>query len=183
MAWWVWALPLLGIAGLVIGFLVGRSSSAGIQRSVQLDQELRESRVELERYRGRVVEHFTTTAELVNRMTADYRAVYEHLASGAHNLAGNQVPHIEAITSARKNEPLEPPAGGIGDGLHEDPDDKVEDDQAVDEEATKKDSTRKEAANESPKKQSGDDDKAEGWYDDAAPGTEVPDYARDERFR
>ncbi len=169
MAWWHWALPVLAIAGVAIGFFIGRSSSAGVKRSIQLDQELRETREELERYRGRVVEHFTTTADLVNRLTADYRAVYEHLAKGAQSLAGNQVPRLEAIASTPER-PVEPPAGGIADGLHEDIDgiDKSAPDRDDDRAARRKD----EAAG-----------KQEGWYDDVAPGTEVPDYAREERYR
>ncbi len=163
MAWWHWALPVLAIAGVAIGFFIGRSSSAGVKRSIQLDQELRETREELERYRGRVVEHFTTTADLVNRLTADYRAVYEHLAKGAQSLAGSQVPRLEAIASSPER-PVEPPVGGIADGLHEDID-AIEDKE--DARASREEARRKQ----------------EGWYDDVAPGTEVPDYAREERYR
>lgn len=168
MAWWQWALPVLAIAGVAIGFFIGRSSSAGVKRSIQLDQELRETRSELERYRSRVVEHFTTTADLVNRMTADYRAVYEHLAQGAQQLAGNQVPRLEAIASSTAR-PVEPPAGGIAEGLHED----------IDEAS---DGAQRKGANGSSSR-TDEGSKNEGWYDDVAPGTEVPDYARDERYR
>lgn len=170
MDWWIWALPVLLIAGLAIGFFIGRSSSAGVKRSLQLDQELRETREELERYRNRVVEHFSTTADLFNRMTADYRAVYEHLARGAQQLAGNQIPRLEAIASASAERPIEePPAGGIAEGLHEGLDErpplegKAENVASRDEEAERR--------------------KTEGWYEDVAPGTEVPDYAREERYR
>lgn len=171
MAWWHWALPVLAIAGAAIGFFIGRSSSAGVKRSIQLDQELRETREELERYRGRVVEHFTTTADLVNRLTADYRAVYEHLAKGAHQLAGSQIPRLEAIASTPER-PVEPPVGGIADGLHEDIETVAE---------IRRDSP--DAAPGDAASGDGAQGKHEGWYDDVAPGTEVPDYAREERSR
>jgi uncharacterized protein len=169
MAWWQWALPvLLAVAGLAIGFSIGRLKNDGVKRSIQLDQELHETRAELERYRNRVIEHFTTTADLVNQLTADYRAVYEHLANGAQQLAGSQVPRLEAIASSRERL-VEPPAGGIAEGLHEDLDGEPEE------------KSRKAGNGSSPS--GGEGRKTEGWYDDAAPGTEVPDYAREERYR
>jgi uncharacterized membrane-anchored protein YhcB (DUF1043 family) len=175
MAWLQWALPvlILGIAAVAIGFLIGRTSSDAVKRSTQLDQELRDAREELDRYRNRVVEHFSTTADLVNRMTADYRAVYEHLAQGAHQLAGSQVPRLEAIASSSGRPVVEPPAGGIAEGLHEA------------EDGTPEDEPRRKGANGNggtPEHRE-EGRKSEGWYDDVAPGTEVPDYARDERYR
>ncbi len=170
MAWWQWVLPLLAIAGVAIGFSIGRLSNDGVKRSIRLDQELHEARAELERYRNRVVEHFSTTADLVNQLTADYRAVYEHLAKGAQQLAGSQVPRLEAIASSPPPErPVELPAGGIADGLHEDIDETSDD-------------ARRKAGNGSTTHQR-EDRKNEGWHDDVAPGTEVPEYARDERYR
>ncbi len=81
------------IGGLIAGFLVGwlsRSSEGG------KGEELERCREELERYRNEVGGHFAKTAELVGKMTAQYRAVYEHLAEGAHRLGGEQAKHLEA---------------------------------------------------------------------------------------
>lgn len=169
MAWWQWALPVLTIVGAVIGFSIGRLSNDGVKRSIRLDQELQEARAELERYRNRVVEHFSTTADLVNRMTADYRAVYEHLAKGAQQLAGNQVPRLEAIASSPPEPPLGMPAGGIADGLHEEIDEATDD--------VRRRASKGTTSHEPHER------KNEGWHDDVAPGTEVPEYARDERYR
>ncbi len=47
--------------GVSLDYLTGISD-------LQLDQELRETRQELDRYRNSVVEHFTTTAQLVNKL-------------------------------------------------------------------------------------------------------------------
>ena len=96
MSAWIWFV-LAGAAGLIAGFFIGRSSSAGVKRSLQLDQELRDLRGELERYRNSVVEHFTGTAQLLNKLTADYREVYQHLSRGAQELAGGRTPHIESL--------------------------------------------------------------------------------------
>src|SRR5690554_1836663 len=114
MTWLLWA-ALAAVAGIAIGFFAGRSSSAGVKRSMELDQELRAARDELERYRSGVVEHFTTTAQLINRLTADYREVYQHLSRGAQELAGGHVPHLEALAAPRA-ERLEGTNGAYGNG-------------------------------------------------------------------
>jgi hypothetical protein len=41
-------------------------------------------------YRDQVAQHFMRTSELVQEMTHSYRSVYEHLASGAQHLCGEQ---------------------------------------------------------------------------------------------
>ncbi len=158
MSAWIW-LVLTGVAGLIAGFFIGRSSSAGVKRSLQLDQELRDVRGELDRYRNSVVEHFTGTAQLVNKLTADYREMYQHLSRGAQELAGGRTPHIESL-AAPQVERI--PAPSIVDEF-------LDDEAAV----------RGDFGTAQP----GRTPRTEGWYDDVAPGTEVPDYAREESHR
>lgn len=162
MTWWIWVM-LAGFAGLGAGFFIGRSSSAGVKRSLQLDQELRELRDELDRYRSGVVEHFTTTAQLVNKLTADYRAVYQHLSRGAQELAGGRIPQLEALAAPQAERIPPPPT----------------EDEFMDEIADHG-MGREEA---DPHSQRPVNAHAEGWYDDAAPGTEIPDYAKEEQDR
>lgn len=157
----IWALLAL-IAGLAGGFFIGRSTNAGVKRSMQLDHELREARTELDRYRTQVVEHFTTTANLVNKLSADYRAVHDHLARGAQELARGQVPRIESLVSAEP--PLIAPPVMVDELLEE-----IEEEEGV--------SARPDSG---PKRRGGG---TEGWYEDVAPGTEVPHYAKDDRYR
>jgi uncharacterized membrane-anchored protein YhcB (DUF1043 family) len=148
------------LAGLAGGFFIGRSGNAGVRRSEQLDRELQEARSELDRLRTRVVEHFTTTAGLVNRLTADYRAVYEHLSRGAQQLAGGQAPRLESLASSAEPELLAPPV--MVDELLEE----IDEEEGV--------SARRDPGGRRP---------GEGWYEDAAPGTEVPHYAKGDRYR
>lgn len=163
MSWWIWV-TLAAAAGIAVGYFIGRSSRAGVKRSLQLDQELREMREEFERYRNGVVEHFTTTAQLVNKLTADYRAVYQHLSRGAQELAGGRIPQLEALTPPAAERIAPPPA--VDELLGE-----LEDHGVGREEADLRSQRRPITAH------------AEGWYEDVAPGTEVPDYAREERNR
>ncbi len=79
--------------GLIAGFFIGwLSRPSGGDK----EEELKRCQEELERYRNEVGGHFAKTAELVGQMTAQYRAVYEHLAEGAHRLGGEQANRLEA---------------------------------------------------------------------------------------
>ncbi len=84
------ALLSLGV-GLACGWLLGIRRKS--KRNVILDLEARleraiESRAD---YEAEVAEHFATTAQLLNRMTRDYREVYNHLATGADSLCDGEV--------------------------------------------------------------------------------------------
>ncbi|MGR8920670.1 MAG: YhcB family protein [Gammaproteobacteria bacterium] len=70
---------ILPLAGGIVGYVVAGDRmrrSAGGRSPAEL-------RAEHEAYRGGVTEHFQETAELLNRMTAQYREVYTHMARGA----------------------------------------------------------------------------------------------------
>jgi len=86
------ATALLGLGiGLAAGWLLGMRRKS--KRDVIIDLEARleraiESRAD---YEAEVAEHFAKTAQLLNRMTQDYREVYSHLASGADTLCDGEV--------------------------------------------------------------------------------------------
>jgi uncharacterized membrane-anchored protein YhcB (DUF1043 family) len=46
-------------------------------------------KAEMNEYRGQVNQHFAQTSELFHGLTERYRAVYQHLATGAHALCSN----------------------------------------------------------------------------------------------
>jgi uncharacterized membrane-anchored protein YhcB (DUF1043 family) len=158
----IWALLAL-VIGLVGGFFVGRSSNAGFRRSVELDQELQRVRTELEGFRTNVVEHFTTTVNLVNKLTADYRAVYNHLSRGAQQLAGGHIPQFDPLASTEPQ--LMAPPVMIDELLEE-----------IDEEEGVSGKARPEVPQ---RRTSG----SEGWYEDVVPGTEIPRYAKNDQYR
>jgi uncharacterized membrane-anchored protein YhcB (DUF1043 family) len=106
---WLWVIiPLPFVGGLVLGhlFSTGAKRIKLLRDEVQntknileqTRQELDQARVHLEqarnesaRYRQQVTEHFSVAADLFNSLTVNYRAVYEHLAIGSHNLCEEQV--------------------------------------------------------------------------------------------
>lgn len=106
---WLWiTMPVPFVAGLVLGhfFSTGAKRIKALQAEIeqtnaileQTRQELEQTKNTLEqtrnesaRYRQQVTEHFSVAADLFNSLTANYRAVYEHLAIGSHNLCDEQV--------------------------------------------------------------------------------------------
>ncbi len=98
MVWWLWL-----VVGGIVGMLLGFGVAFGLLRRRGDAAELRrlERELELEAYRDDVSDHFVRTAELVNALTQDYRAVYEHLESGAYELVGEaelrkRIPGVDA---------------------------------------------------------------------------------------
>ena len=77
---------LVLLSGAVVGGLIAFVALPGPRQVKRLEAELDELRKEHEGYKGNVTQHFHRTAELVGEMTASYKAVYDHLATGAQAL-------------------------------------------------------------------------------------------------
>lgn len=85
-------------AAMFLSFLLGSAVGAALiylllpaRRQQQgLKRERDEALANLARHREEVDNHFLRTAELVNQMTASYRAVHEHLSAGARTLCSEQ---------------------------------------------------------------------------------------------
>ena len=74
-------------AGLAFGGLIAYLLLPGERRARRLEAELEQVRKETTEYKSRVSRHFHRTAELVSGLTNSYKAVYDHLAGGAQELA------------------------------------------------------------------------------------------------
>ena len=131
-------MPMLFIGGL----LIGRSYSPGAKRIKTLKAEIEHTQADLQKtkmeldqiraalelsqgmsdeYRQQVTKHFSKTAELVNNLTMNYRAVYEHLATSALSLCDEEVAILtDAVpgerllsqNTAETNPQDEPPSKG-----------------------------------------------------------------------
>ena len=137
MELWIYAGCVL--AGLGVGYFLGhyfnrtsfriRELEAEIEhRTKEHDRALAEvdaakgellrAEREAEEYRGKVGEHFTGTSHLLRELTMQYRAVYDHLASGAGDLCPegfallegelDTLPLAPAATDPEVEEPAEP---------------------------------------------------------------------------
>ncbi len=84
------------VMGMVINHLLGGSRTGSSQLRKQLDK----AEAELNEYKEKVADHFSTTAHLVNRMTESYRDVHEHMAASANDLCTDE------LTRQRLNDAL-----------------------------------------------------------------------------
>jgi len=120
----MWGLALaVFVLGVAAGIAVAYLWVLRDKRSDVLEQELQKQQSEFEEHLQKVDEHFVRTSELFQEMTENYRAVYEHLATGANDLCSDRV--VARRMAAVEEPPLvertgtgqgEPPAEAADEG-------------------------------------------------------------------
>lgn len=87
----IWIVGVLGILlGIGLGSIVTYALASRNNRNQNLQDELDHLIAQFAEYREQVGQHFMHTSDLVQEMTRSYRAVYEHLATGAYHLCSEQ---------------------------------------------------------------------------------------------
>ena len=111
----MWVIGILSfLLGGGVGGIIAYLMFARNRRTQHLQLELNQLNERFTDYRDQVTQHFMRTSELVQEMTHSYRSVYEHLASGAQHLCGEQ-PETPTIDH-RKSEKLAPAAAAAAAG-------------------------------------------------------------------
>jgi uncharacterized membrane-anchored protein YhcB (DUF1043 family) len=87
---------LVVAVGIALGFSVGRLWPGSAAKLTELQRERDAAREDLETYRQDVSGHFERTAELFDKVTADYRGLYEHLATSARRLGAIKGESVQA---------------------------------------------------------------------------------------
>ena len=87
---------LVVAVGIALGFSVGRLWPGSAAKITELQRERDAAREDLQTYRQDVSGHFERTAELFDKVTADYRGLYEHLATSARRLGAIKGESVEA---------------------------------------------------------------------------------------
>jgi len=89
----------IAVAGLLLGWALGRGTSASGQKHREVERKLDQVLQSKKAYEDDVVEHFSETARLLNNLTESYRDVHNHLAQGAGTLCKGHGPisleHLE----------------------------------------------------------------------------------------
>lgn len=99
-----WTYALIGLAvGMIIGFLISRVTVPGIKHQKTLKQDLEKSKYELEQYRQELVDHFATSATMLEALAKDFNKMYDHMASTSKELMPN-LPEQDNPFSARLDE-------------------------------------------------------------------------------
>ena len=91
MITWVLFLGIGLVVGVGAGLYFARLDDISNSQKKLLQQKLDLADQQLNAYKSQVAEHFLKTAALVNTMTESYKAVHEHLATGAQELCDNQI--------------------------------------------------------------------------------------------
>ena len=85
---------IVGILALLLGIALGSIATHTVltrnSRTHKLQRELNQLNERFTDYRDQVSQHFMHTSDLVKEMTRSYRAVYEHLATGAYHLCADE---------------------------------------------------------------------------------------------
>ena len=104
-----WIYALVGLAaGIIIGLLISRITVPGIKQQKSLKQDLEKSKYELEQYRQELVDHFATSATMLEALAKDFNKMYDHMASTSKELMPNQ-PKQDNPFSSRLDEMTLPP--------------------------------------------------------------------------
>lgn len=90
---WLGGAIMLAIGGGA-GFFVARQIKD--KRTLELEQQLASTQNKLSEYQDDVNRHFLKTSLLFNKLTDNYREVYDHLATGAQKLC-NEKPLTTAL--------------------------------------------------------------------------------------
>lgn len=81
----IW-IGLLIVIIAVASFLAGRSFAPNQQEINDLTEQLAEKEAAHQKYREQVADHMAGSARKFNKITQDYRELYEHLSIGAQDL-------------------------------------------------------------------------------------------------
>ena len=105
------ALIIGGAIGSLIGWYSALASRGDNKRKIilELESQLDQARQNKVDYEAEVTEHFSRTADLLIKLTDDYRSVYTHLANGADQLCGDQISMSEPALSAPPHDAAEKP--------------------------------------------------------------------------
>lgn len=104
------AIALLALgAGLAVGWTMGTRKRSNRDVVQELESRLERALESRADYEAEVAEHFGQTAQLLNKLTDDYRAVYNHLAAGADKLCDGEVT-IPPASLERQGDGAEIPA-------------------------------------------------------------------------
>ena len=103
-------LPLLItlLVGGIIGFVIYHLT-LGKSKTTKQQKELDKNKVELEKYKAQVNDHFNGSAELMGQVASSYQALYDHMASQSQSLLSDaETTHFPLLkTSDKTDEEIE----------------------------------------------------------------------------
>lgn len=87
---WTTEMWQAGLAGLIIGFLLGyfivRISKGNVKKQLKTESELAQLKTQLNNQKQQLETHFSQSAELLKTLAQDYQKLYQHLATSSSQL-------------------------------------------------------------------------------------------------
>ena len=160
---WVALIILAAALGFGLGLLRSRSSG----KVAQMQGERDAARQELGEYRREVDAHFERTAQLFDKVTDDYRNLYDHLALGARQLGAIPGESSEASLARPEQRRLAAEEGGVAPA-------------ADDGESAAENAAETEAASAAGPDEATNDEQA---HEEPAPAESAPEPSSEEKAR
>ena len=91
MVTWVIFLTIGLVIGIAAGLFIGQLDDLKRKQHEEMQHKLESAEKELVDYKSKVTEHFVQTSVLVNNMTDSYKAIHDHLSTGAGTLCDSQL--------------------------------------------------------------------------------------------
>lgn len=77
------------LVGVGLGFLIARFTNPQFKQQKDLQKELEKSQYELEQYRQELVDHFASSAGMLDTLSKDFSKLYQHMAKTSSELMPN----------------------------------------------------------------------------------------------
>jgi uncharacterized membrane-anchored protein YhcB (DUF1043 family) len=77
------------LVGVGVGFLIARFTHPQFKQQKDLQKELEKSQYELEQYRQELVDHFASSAGMLDTLSKDFAKLYQHMATTSSELMPN----------------------------------------------------------------------------------------------
>ncbi|QLB21421.1 hypothetical protein A6B43_07760 [Vespertiliibacter pulmonis] len=74
------------ILGIIIGYVVLRTTNANAKKQQQLASELKSANLKIEQQKEQLEKHFQQSANLLATLADDYKKLYTHLAESSQSL-------------------------------------------------------------------------------------------------
>jgi len=86
---WLVAIAIAAVAAF-IAYNFGKSQAPAQRKINELENLVLEKDAELQKYKTQVSSHFEKTADMFGKVTAEYQALYQHMANSSLELSGAQ---------------------------------------------------------------------------------------------
>ncbi|NRA82806.1 MAG: YhcB family protein [Gammaproteobacteria bacterium] len=98
------------IIGALLGYFICKIQSNSDQPSEAQEAKNQQLQTELDQYKQDVEQHFSSSADLLNKMAQDYSKIYQHMAQSQQTLLPDSEPSIAPLFLEETKDKSEQPS-------------------------------------------------------------------------